>query len=46
MNHVNHIFRGDVVKFFPESGWLSESNIVKEGVKNMLGDVKNERKNR
>ena len=34
MNHVNHIFRGNTIKFFPESRWLSQSNIIREGVKN------------
>lgn len=41
MNHVNHIFRGNTIKFFPESGGLSESKIITDGMRNTLGDVKN-----
>ena len=41
MNHVNYIFRGSCIKFFPEGGGLSESSIIKDGTKNTLGDVKN-----
>jgi len=39
MNHVNYIFRGNCIKFFPEGGGLSESSIIKDG-KKALGDVK------
>ena len=41
MSHVNYIFRGNCIKFFPESGGLSESKIIMDGTKNTLGDVKN-----
>lgn len=34
MNYVNYIFRGNCIKFFPETGWVSESSIVSDGVKN------------
>ena len=41
MNHVNYIFRGSCIKFFPESSRLSERRIITDGTKNTLGDVKN-----
>jgi hypothetical protein len=40
MNHVNYIFRKNSIKFYPESSNLSKSRIIKEGIKNTLGDVK------
>ena len=45
MNHVNYIFRGNCIKFFPESGGLSESRIIKGGMRNTLGDVKKDEGN-
>lgn len=38
MNHINYIIRnrGDLVKYFRETGWVSQSKIVTDGIK---GDV-------
>ena len=33
MNHVNYIFRGNCIKFFPEAGNISKSSIVVNRVK-------------
>lgn len=41
MNHVNHTFRGDCIRFFPETMNISKSSIVVNGARNALGDVKN-----